>query len=895
MKFHALTVRNFKGITETTVEFPDTGVIIIEGPNEAGKSSLIEAIDLLFRYKDSSSHKAITEAHPIGEDESPYVELEASIGPYRFSYAKRWAKRGANGARGRGGKTTLHITTPRTENHSGVAAHERATEILEEYVDTPLWDALRLLQGSELAPICLEGSTQLRAALDAASGAGTDAGGDGDTILTAVESEYTRYFTPSTGRPKGEYEKALAHVAAAQEQRDAAQRAVEEVDRDVKRHANISASIVDLRVKVQETENQARQWATRREQADTAREREAAAKHALTEALRVQEDSQSQAARREVLIDDVAGRVQQVQEAEKDFAAAAQQRTQMATRAEQVGEEITQAESHSRVCRRAVAAARQRRRQGALEQEKQRLSERVARVDDVAARLGRARNELEELRVDAQLREKLEAAEREVEVARIAQRAASARVTGRALAGSAAVEVDGAAVELGEDESEWVLCEPIEVVVPGVAAFRWVPEAGAAEHIDQVRRAEREVERLLVEECGVDSMQEAHRQASRRVVVEAEIERGEAERSALLAGDEISWMRDRLEEVEGALASMLLRTDGAEDKSDAADDGSEVALSALVEAEESAADEVERLRVRGEEAAVAAAEAREAATAAEANLVAGRRELQVRQSELEAARAQLSDEDVNERVVRAVAAVQEAQVEHEQARQAAQEAATGEEQLVAVERRVEGARSRLADAERELVRIEAVLEQAGGQGRAEQLDEAASQLEVAEHDAQVVTRRAEAARMLREVLREHSAQAKAAYVAPFRAEVERLGRLVYGPSFHVVVAEDLQVQERVLHGVNVPFESLSSGAKEQLSILVRLAVAQLVEPGEGVPVVIDDALGYSDPQRIVATTAAFESIGERAQVVMLTCTPGRYDGVRGAEVVVVGQDRYSVV
>ncbi|STD04738.1 Uncharacterized conserved protein [Dermatophilus congolensis] len=699
---------------------------------------------------------------------------------------------------------------------------------------------------------------------------------------------------PSTGRPKGEYEKALAHVAAARERRDAAQRAVEEVYRDVKRHANISASIVDLRVKVQEAENQAQQWATRREQADTAREREAAAKQALTEALRVQEDSQTQAARREVLIDDVAGRVQQVQEAEKDFATAAQQRTQMATRAEQVGEEITQAESHSRACRRAVAAARQRRRWSALEQEKQRLSERVARVDDVAARLGRARNELEELRVDAQLREKLETAEREVEAARIAQRAASARVTGRALAGSAAVEVDGAAVELGEDESEWVLCEPIEVVLPGVAAFRWVPEAGAAERIDQVRRAEREVERLL-EECGVESMQEAHRQASRRVVVEAEIERGEAERSALLAGDEIGWMRDRLEEVEGALASVPLRMDGAEDKSDAADDGSEAALSALVEAEESAADEVERLRVRGEEAAVAAAQAREAATAAEANLVAGRRELQVRQSELEEARAQLSDEDVNERVVCAVAAVQEAQVQHEQARQAAQEAATGEEQLVAVERRVEGARSRLTDAERELVRIEAVLEQAGGQGRAEQLDEAASQLEVAEHDAQVVTRRAEAVRLLREVLREHSVQAKAAYVAPFRAEVERLGRLVYGPSFHVVVAEDLQVQERVLHGVNVPFESLSSGAKEQLSILVRLAVAQLVEPGEGVPVVIDDALGYSDPQRIVATTAAFETIGERAQVVMLTCTPGRYDGVRGARVVAVGQERFSVV
>ena len=45
----------------------------------------------------------------------------------------------------------------------------------------------------------------------------------------------------------------------------------------------------------------------------------------------------------------------------------------------------------------------------------------------------------------------------------------------------------------------------------------------------------------------------------------------------------------------------------------------------------------------------------------------------------------------------------------------------------------------------------------------------------------------------------------------------------------------------------MPYESLSGGAKEQLGILTRLAGAALVAKEDSVPVVIDDALGFTTP------------------------------------------------
>ncbi|PQM48578.1 hypothetical protein C1Y40_01201 [Mycobacterium talmoniae] len=120
------------------------------------------------------------------------------------------------------------------------------------------------------------------------------------------------------------------------------------------------------------------------------------------------------------------------------------------------------------------------------------------------------------------------------------------------------------------------------------------------------------------------------------------------------------------------------------------------------------------------------------------------------------------------------------------------------------------------------------------------------------------------------------------YVAPFRAEIERLGRPVFGPSFEVEVDSDLRICSRTLEGRTVPYDSLSGGAKEQLGILARLAGAALVAKEDTVPVLIDDALGFTDPGRLASMGEVFDMVGAHGQVIVLTCTPARYQSVDGA-------------
>ena len=117
--------------------------------------------------------------------------------------------------------------------------------------------------------------------------------------------------------------------------------------------------------------------------------------------------------------------------------------------------------------------------------------------------------------------------------------------------------------------------------------------------------------------------------------------------------------------------------------------------------------------------------------------------------------------------------------------------------------------------------------------------------------------------------------------------LDQLGAIVFGESVRFDVDDDLNVVSRTVEGVTVPRDALSGGAKEQLGLISRLAVATLVDEADGVPVIIDDALGYSDPDRIAAMASVLTEAAHDAQVIVLTCSPHRYAGVRDAHVVTV--------
>ena len=177
------------------------------------------------------------------------------------------------------------------------------------------------------------------------------------------------------------------------------------------------------------------------------------------------------------------------------------------------------------------------------------------------------------------------------------------------------------------------------------------------------------------------------------------------------------------------------------------------------------------------------------------------------------------------------------------------------------------------------------LEARGEMGLHTQHDNAMNELRSLERDHESLERRALAAELLYETFGKRRQEARQRYVAPFKERIEQFGRIVFDSTFEVELDEQLGIARRTLNGITLDVEQLSTGTREQLGILARLACAAIVSPdGNGAPVVIDDALGWSDPTRLQRMGAAIAAAGKHCQVIVLTCTPGRYAHVGNATV-----------
>ena len=236
MKLHRLVLTNYRGITHREVEFPERGVVVVSGANEIGKSSMIEALDLLLEAKDRSAKREVKQVKPTHADVGTEITAEISTGPYRFVYRKRFHKQAL---------TELSVIAPRREQLTGDEAHERVLAILEETVDMELWRAQRVLQSASTAPVDLSGSDALSRALDVAAGQAVALSGSEPLLVDQIDAEYRQYFTP-TGRPTAEWLAATKRLEQTAAEWARCVAAVAEVDDAVVLHGELTERLARL-------------------------------------------------------------------------------------------------------------------------------------------------------------------------------------------------------------------------------------------------------------------------------------------------------------------------------------------------------------------------------------------------------------------------------------------------------------------------------------------------------------------------------------------------------------------------------------------------------------------------------------------------------------------------
>ena len=236
MKFIRLRVANYRGIAAAEVKFGPAGITLVQGPNEAGKTSLSEAIGLLFDYLDSSKSQNIVAIKPVHRDEGPEIELQAGSGPYVFTYFKRFLKKP---------ETKLTITKPKPENYTGRKAHERAEAILRETLDIDLWKALSIQQGDAIEQPDLKKETLLSAALDKAAG-GRPADPREEGLFDKVLEEYLRYYT-ERGSERKELAESRTTLSDAEADVARIEQAIRDLDQDIDRAAALQRELGQLK------------------------------------------------------------------------------------------------------------------------------------------------------------------------------------------------------------------------------------------------------------------------------------------------------------------------------------------------------------------------------------------------------------------------------------------------------------------------------------------------------------------------------------------------------------------------------------------------------------------------------------------------------------------------
>ncbi len=872
MKLHRMVLTNYRGIVHREIEFPDRGVVVVSGANEIGKSSMIEALDLLLEAKDRSTKKEVKQVKPTHADVGAEITAEISTGPYRFVYHKRFHKRC---------ETELTVLAPRREQLTGDEAHDRVRAMLGETVDTCLWQAQRVLQSASTGEVDLAGCDALSRALDIAAGEAVEssaqpaaADGGGALLVDRIEAEYLGYFT-RTGRPTGQWAAAISRLRTADEELARCAAAIAEVDDGVRLHAALTDELARLAAQRTAATEQ-REAAEKAADAVTALIRELTQAEQLAAAAQEGHTAAAKSvAERRILRDDIDERTAAITGLEASAAEAADDLS-TATEVQVVAEATAQkARTEVEAPQGRVVDARRILDQLSDSDEADRLAGLLVKIEVAQQDLKQVEAELAGISLTGAAMRGIDTAAMAVDVAAAQLESASARLELTAIA-DVVLQVDGGMVTCEAGQSWSVnVSAPTEIEVPGVLTAHLLPGVPASE-TQATLDAARAVLATALADAGAESVEEARTLEQRRHQLVTARDRLCATVEALVGDHAVDQLHTRLAELrERQPTTSLFDIDSSQARAD---------LDAAQAALQHAVTDCESHRKVAEAAARQLGERQTRATVLREKLAAAQTEIGLARDRLAMQRATATDEELTEKAAaaqeqsrRAAALVAElaAELSHTSpdAVMAARDDAIGRAD------ELDGRYDEVADALREVTTQLTVY---GTEGRKGQLDAAETEREHAEGQYLRVQRRARAAELLRSVVARHRDATRLRYVDPFRTEVERLGRLVFGAGFEVEIDSDLKICSRTLSGRTVPYESLSGGAKEQLGIVARLAGAALVAKEDTVPVVIDDALGFTDADRLVKMGAVFNAVGGDGQVIVLTCSPQRYAAVEGA-------------
>lgn len=98
---------------------------------------------------------------------------------------------------------------------------------------------------------------------------------------------------------------------------------------------------------------------------------------------------------------------------------------------------------------------------------------------------------------------------------------------------------------------------------------------------------------------------------------------------------------------------------------------------------------------------------------------------------------------------------------------------------------------------------------------------------------------------------------------------------IYEDGFSVSIGDDLAISSRTKGSATLNTGRLSVGAKEALSILLRMAICRLADSAEPLPLILDDEFAYMDATNIAAFVEYLKQVKDQ-QIILLTHQPEKF-------------------
>ncbi|PYD75957.1 AAA family ATPase [Novacetimonas pomaceti] len=887
MILHGLEVAQLrKFIAPTRLCGLGPGLNVLAARNEFGKSTLLAALRAAFMLRHSSRGQPVRDLLPLSDrGAGPTVRVDFSIGDVSCQMEKRFLSRPSMTLQVAGGETFRNDDAEeQLQKIMGLEAQGRGEA-------TGIWSALWVTQGDSLRQPDLSGRAGDRLTACLEGELGNITGGAEATRLLATVREERAVLLDGRGHPRGRYKSAIAEEEAA----------IAQIGRLVERRRVLEDDIETLaeqRRLLHHADDATRHEQEMADLAQARHERERLHQHA----------GRLRAAQAEVRVaqgalglveEDIARRAaletrrQQLHARATELRDAMEAARQRLARAEQAHAErqhdLDRAMAQLRDAREVHARVRRREQAGLWQREHADAATLVTRLEDAARDVARAEVYLATCRVDDAMIDRLRAAERTADRATAQCRAYATRLEFGLLPDMARqVSINGVPLDdVVQSDAAVEITAATTLHIAGIGDIRIQPPGDSdRDRALTARTQAREALAQLLAQAGCDDMAQAldahaaWRQAERAVSDARKMQ------AHLLPAD----MADPAAALATAKARIM---DLDRQLAGAGDDDAAAMLPPLSDAQ--AAVTAAEARVEAARAALLRPDgenrqARDMLTRHETEMEQATQQLEQVTRELAAERVSQPDEalsarrdaaraarDAAERAVRACEAdcpdVDEAMVDAKISR---------------LERALEDRRTRVGELRQSIAALSSRIEIAEGDGLDERIAGHERLRDGHARERAECARQVEILTLLADTLATTAREATEQYLAPLTRAMEPALRGLF-PRAQVTLGQDFSITA-VTRNTQEQFGDLSDGTREQIAVLARLGMADLLHTrGQHAMVILDDALTFSDSGRMERMFDILTEMSQRMQIIILTCRAEQFAGLGARRLSVVSE------